>query len=86
MNEVAAARAQDEFPLFKKIDVNGANAHPLFVELKQQAPGVLGSKGIKWNFTKFLVWPDGTTVKRYGPQTSPDEVRRDAEEILDGSS
>ena len=74
------------FPVMAKIDVNGDNADPLFAWLKGQAPGVLGTKAIKWNFTKFLVWPDGTTVKRYGPQTSPDEVRRDAEEMLHAPS
>ena len=69
------------FPLSTKIDVNGSKTHPVFSFLKDRTDGLLGS-AIKWNFTKFLVWPDGTTVKRYGPQTSPDEVRRDAEEIL----
>ena len=70
------------FPLFKKIDVNGANAHPLFVELKQQAPGVLGSKGIKWNFTKFLVDDQGRVLKRYAPTTKPEELRADIEALL----
>ena len=70
------------FPLFKKIDVNGANAHPLFVELKQQAPGVLGSKGIKWNFTKFLVDGQGRVIKRYAPTTKPEELRADIEALL----
>ena len=70
------------FPLFKKVDVNGANAHPLFVELKQQAPGVLGSKGIKWNFTKFLVDGQGRVIKRYAPTTKPEELRADIEALL----
>ncbi|MGI3130854.1 glutathione peroxidase [Halopseudomonas pachastrellae] len=70
------------FPLFKKVDVNGANAHPLFVELKQQAPGVLGSKGIKWNFTKFLVDEQGRVVKRYAPTTKPEDLRADIEALL----
>jgi glutathione peroxidase len=69
-------------PLFKKIDVNGANAHPLFVELKQQAPGVLGSKSIKWNFTKFLVDDQGRVLKRYAPTTKPEELRADIEALL----
>ncbi|MGB0244629.1 MAG: glutathione peroxidase [Candidatus Nanopelagicales bacterium] len=73
------------FPLSTKIDVNGSKTHPVFSFLKDRTDGLLGS-AIKWNFTKFLVWPDGTTVKRYGPQTSPDEVRGDAEEMLNGSS
>ena len=70
------------FPLFKKVEVNGSNAHPLFVELKRQAPGLLGSKGIKWNFTKFLVDGQGTVVKRYAPTTAPDELRADIEALL----
>jgi|TARA_Y100000780_G_C13354337_1_gene290274 glutathione peroxidase len=70
------------FPLFKKVDVNGANAHPLFVELKQQAPGVLGSKGIKWNFTKFLVDEQGRVIKRYAPTTKPEDLRADIEALL----
>ena len=73
------------FPLSTKIDVNGSKTHPVFSFLKDRTDGLLGS-AIKWNFTKFLVWPDGTTVKRYGPQTSPGEVRRDAEEILHAPS
>jgi glutathione peroxidase len=70
------------FPLFKKVDVNGSNAHPLFVELKKQAPGLLGSKGIKWNFTKFLVDGQGKVVKRYAPTTAPEELRADIEALL----
>ena len=73
------------FPLSTKIDVNGSKTHPVFSFLKDRTDGLLGS-AIKWNFTKFLVWPDGTTVKRYGPQTSPDLVRRDAEEMLHAPS
>ncbi|GGE49996.1 glutathione peroxidase [Halopseudomonas oceani] len=70
------------FPLFKKVDVNGSNAHPLFVELKKQAPGLLGSKGIKWNFTKFLVDGQGKVIKRYAPTTAPEELRADIEALL----
>ncbi len=70
------------FPLFSKVDVNGDNAHPLFVELKQQAPGVLGSKKIKWNFTKFLVDASGEQVTRYAPTTSPDDLTADIEKLL----
>ena len=73
------------FPLSTKIDVNGSKTHPVFSFLKDRTDGLLGS-AIKWNFTKFLVWPDGTTVKRYRPQASTDEVRRDAEEMLEGPS
>ena len=69
------------FPLSKKVDVNGSNTHPVFAYLKERAGGLLGS-AIKWNFTKFLVAPDGTTVKRYAPKTGPEAVKVDAEEML----
>ena len=70
------------FPLFKKIDVNGPQAHLLFVQLKKRAPGVLGSQGIKWNFTKFLISGDGTSVKRYAPATKPEALKADIEALL----
>ena len=70
------------FPLFKKIDVNGAGAHPLFVQLKKRAPGVLGSQGIKWNFTKFLIGKDGQLVKRFAPATKPQDLSREIEALL----
>ena len=59
------------FPMFAKVDVNGANAHPLFTYLKEQAPGVLGTKTIKWNFTKFLIDRKGNVVGRYASNVSP---------------
>ncbi len=71
------------FPVFAKVDVNGADADPLFERLKKEAPGLLGSKGIKWNFTKFLVDRQGQAVKRYAPTTRPDEIRPDIETLLD---
>lgn len=70
------------FPLFKKIEVNGSNASPLFNQLKADAPGLLGSKGIKWNFTKFLVNRDGKTVERFAPATKPDALKRKIEALL----
>jgi glutathione peroxidase len=70
------------FPMFAKIDVNGDNAHPLYKYLKEQAPGVLGTEGIKWNFTKFLVNKDGKVVERYAPQTKPEEIAGDIEKLL----
>lgn len=70
------------FPLFKKIDVNGADAHPLYVQLKKRAPGLMGSSGIKWNFTKFLVSRDGTKVKRFAPITKPEELTAEIEALL----
>jgi glutathione peroxidase len=71
-----------DFPLFKKIDVNGAHASPLFTFLKDEAPGLLGSKGIKWNFTKFLVSKSGKVVKRYASTTKPEDIRSDIEAQL----
>jgi len=71
-----------KFPLFSKIDVNGDNTHPLFSYLKQQAPGILGSKSIKWNFTKFLVNRQGQVIKRYAPRTKPESIITDIEKLL----
>jgi glutathione peroxidase len=70
------------FPLFKKVDVNGSDAHPLFQHLKKAAPGLLGTEAIKWNFTKFLVKKDGTVYKRYAPSTKPEELVGDIEKLL----
>lgn len=70
------------FPLFSKVDVNGNDAHPLFQHLKKEAPGLLGTQAIKWNFTKFLVKKDGSVYKRYSPQTSPQELVADIEKLL----
>ena len=65
------------FPMFAKIEVNGANAHPLYRWLKSAAKGLLGSEAIKWNFTKFLVDADGNVVKRYAPADTPEAIGRD---------
>jgi glutathione peroxidase len=70
------------FPMFAKVDVNGDAAHPLWKHLKGEAPGVLGTEGIKWNFTKFLIGRDGKVVKRYAPQTKPEEIAGDIEQVL----
>lgn len=70
------------FDLFSKIDVNGDNTHPLFEHLKSEAPGILGSKGIKWNFTKFLVNNQGKVIKRYSPRTKPADIDSDIAAIL----
>ena len=70
------------FPMFARIDVNGANAHPLFQHLKREAPGLLGTQAIKWNFTKFLIGRDGKVVKRYGPRTQPQAIAGDIEQRL----
>ncbi|GJI95252.1 glutathione peroxidase [Duganella caerulea] len=70
------------FPLFAKIDVNGNNAHPLFTKLKKDAPGILGTEAIKWNFTKFLIRKDGSVYKRYAPATKPEELAADIAKLL----
>ncbi len=70
------------FPVFAKIDVNGSNAAPLFQALKAQAPGVLGTEAIKWNFTKFLVNREGQVVERYAPTTAPRAIAADIEKLL----
>jgi glutathione peroxidase len=70
------------FPLFEKVDVNGANAHPLYQYLVKAAPGIFGTEGIKWNFTKFLVDGSGNVVKRYPSTTEPKEIERDLETLL----
>ena len=70
------------FPLLGKIDVNGPEAAPIYQRLKKEAPGVLGSEAIKWNFTKFLVDRSGKVVKRYAPQTKPQDIARDIEALL----
>ena len=67
--------------MFAKVDVNGDNTAPLFKHLKEAAPGLLGSEGVKWNFTKFLVSPDGT-VKRFAPQDAPASLAKDIEKVL----
>ena len=71
-----------DFPIFAKIDVNGDDAAPIYKYLKDEAPGLLGSKAIKWNFTKFLVDRSGKVVKRYAPQTKPEELKQDIEKLL----
>ena len=77
------ARTYDvTFPVYAKIDVNGADAAPLYEHLKKAAPGLLGSKGIKWNFTKFLVDRAGNVVERYAPTTKPEDIAADIEKLL----
>jgi glutathione peroxidase len=70
------------FPMFAKVDVNGENAHPLFEYLKEKASGVLGTKAIKWNFTKFLVDRNGNVVARFASQTRPSELKSEIEKLL----
>ena len=71
------------FPMMAKVDVNGAQAHPLWKWLTAEAPGILGSKAVKWNFTKFLVGKDGKVLKRYAPTDTPQSLRRDIEAALE---
>jgi len=71
-----------DFPMFAKIEVNGAHAHPLYEYLKSAVPGVLGSEAIKWNFTKFLVDKKGEVVARYAPTTTPAAIEKDIEKLL----
>ena len=70
------------FPMMSKIEVNGADAHPLYKWLTAEAPGILGSKAIKWNFTKFLVGRDGKVIKRYAPTDKPESISADIEAAL----
>jgi len=70
------------FPLFAKVEVNGGDAHPLFIELKKRAPGLLGSKAIKWNFTKFLVSDQGRAVRRFSSRTTPEAMAAEIETLL----
>lgn len=70
------------FPLFKKIDVNGDDAHPLYQHLKNEAPGLLGSKAVKWNFTKFLVGKDGQVITRFATATKPEALEEPIKEAL----
>ena len=70
------------FPMFAKIEVNGPGAHPLFTQLKAAAPGILGSEGIKWNFTKFLVNRRGEVVERYAPTTKPEDLEGEIHKLL----
>src|SRR5271170_2771212 len=70
------------FPMFAKIEVNGANTHPLFKTLKQEAPGLLGTQAIKWNFTKFLIDRSRRVVRRYAPSDKPEKLTGDIEAVL----
>ena len=71
-----------KFPMFAKVDVNGPATHPLFAWLKAKAPGLLGSQGVKWNFTKFLVSRDGKSVTRFAPLVKPEALRGEVEKLL----
>ena len=70
------------FPMMAKVDVNGSQAHPLYQYLVKEAPGILGTKSIKWNFTKFLIAKDGRVLGRYAPTDAPKALRADIEKAL----
>ena len=70
------------FPLLAKVEVNGANEPPLYSWLKSEAPGLMGTRSIKWNFTKFLVGRDGKVVRRYAPSDKPESIAKDIEKLL----
>jgi glutathione peroxidase len=70
------------FPMFGKIEVNGSGADPLYQHLKKAAPGALGTRGIKWNFTKFLVSREGKVLKRFAPATTPAQIEKEIEKLL----
>ena len=70
------------FPMFAKVQVNGAATHPLYAWLKKEGPGVLGTESIKWNFTKFLVDREGNVVRRYGSADKPEKIEKDIEKLL----
>jgi glutathione peroxidase len=70
------------FPVFAKVEVNGAGTHPLFAYLKKAKPGLLFTEAIKWNFTKFLVARDGTVLKRFAPADTPQQMRAEIEQVL----
>lgn len=72
------------FPMMAKVDVNGSQAHPLYQYLVREAPGILGTKSIKWNFTKFLIAKDGRVLGRYAPTDAPKGLRADIEKALAG--
>ena len=82
IQEFCSINFQTSFPVMGKIEVNGKNADPLYDFLKSEKKGLLGSKAIKWNFTKFLVNKDGDVIKRYSPNTEPKDIAQDIENLL----
>lgn len=82
INEFCSLNFHTKFPIFEKVEVNGRHAHPLYRYLTNEKRGVLGSKNIKWNFTKFLVDKNGNPIKRYAPTVKPEEIAKDIERYL----
>ena len=83
IKEFCSLRYDVTFPLFTKVDVNGAGAHPLFAWLKREKAGLFGSEGIKWNFTKFLVDRSGRVVERFAPADAPEKLDAKVATVLD---
>lgn len=75
-----------DFPMFGKLEVNGSAAHPLYKHLRSEAPGLLGTTGVKWNFTKFLVGPEGEVIDRFSPKTTPAELEEAIEAVLEAEN
>ena len=84
IREFCSLNYEVSFPLFAKIEVNGADAHPLYRWLKREGKGVLGSEAIKWNFTKFLIDPAGQVIKRYAPTDTPEKIGAELSKKLPG--
>ena len=82
INEFCQLNYGVSFPMFAKVDVNGKDAHPLFQYLAKEAPGLLGSKAIKWNFTKFLVDRQGNVIEQFSPQTTPAEIESAIKKLI----
>ncbi|QFT89310.1 Hydroperoxy fatty acid reductase gpx1 [Bacillus sp. THAF10] len=82
INEFCQLNYGVSFPMFSKVDVNGDNTHPLFEYLKEEAKGVMGTKAVKWNFTKFLVDRNGKVVDRFASATTPEKMKNDIEKLL----
>jgi glutathione peroxidase len=82
IGEFCSLNYEVSFPMFGKVDVNGDDTHPIFAFLKASAPGVLGTEGIKWNFTKFLVDREGKVVARYASAQKPEDIAADIEKLL----
>jgi glutathione peroxidase len=82
IKDFCETRFKVTFPLFEKIDVNGENAHPLYQFLSKSAPGIFGTEGIKWNFTKFLVDRQGNVIKRFPSTTKPEDLDKEIQDLL----
>jgi glutathione peroxidase len=82
IGEFCETRFGVQFPMHAKVDVNGSDTHPLYARLKHEAPGLLGSEAVKWNFTKFLVDRSGNVVSRFAPKDKPEKLRGSIEKLL----